>query len=354
MRYLSVCSGIEAATVAWHGLGWQPVAFCEFDAGFPSTLLAHRYPDVPNLGDLTTWRDWSFEMFAHADVLVGGTPCQAFSVAGLRRSLDDERGNLSLIYVELANEIDACRDLVGLPPAIIVWENVPGVLSTKDNAFGCFLGGLAGEDVPLEPAGGRWTDAGCVLGPQRAVAWRILDAQYFGVAQRRRRVFVVASARDGFDPTAVLFEREGMRRDSAPSREAGEGTADRAARSVALRGRDGGGTAELGGDVGLTLRASAGGGDKPHCLAPTLPARTRGGGGLGTDFDCDGGLVAEPVCMAHGQANAEVRTDGATPTLVCVCMRHPSYAPPVANCLETTSHDYSRADGFTMISVPRE
>jgi len=150
---------------------------------------------------------------------VGGTPCQAFSVAGNRESLADARGNLTLTYVELADAIDRQRIARGEQPTIICWENVPGVLSTKDNAFGCFLAGLAGEDVPLQPPGKRWSNAGLVLGPKRAVAWRILDAQYFGVAQRRRRVFVVASARNGFDPSQILFEFDGLRRDSAPRRE---------------------------------------------------------------------------------------------------------------------------------------
>ncbi|SAA44586.1 BsuMI modification methylase subunit ydiP [Enterobacter hormaechei] len=153
------------------------------------------------------------------DVLVGGTPCQAFSIAGLREGLSDDRGQLTLSYVELANAIDAKRRERGEPEAIIVWENVPGVLSSKDNAFGCFLAGLAGESSELQPAGGKWTHAGCVSGPQRVIAWRVLDAQFFGVAQRRRRVFVVASARKGFDPAEVLFELDSVRRDSAPRRE---------------------------------------------------------------------------------------------------------------------------------------
>jgi DNA (cytosine-5)-methyltransferase 1 len=159
------------------------------------------------------------------DVFCGGTPCQAFSVAGLRKSLDDARGNLSLTFCEIANAIDHVRSVRGESASIVVWENVPGVLSTKDNAFGCFLGALAGEDGELEPSGGRWTNAGYVSGPKRAVAWRVLDAQYFGLAQRRRRVFVVSSARNDFDPAAVLFEFDGVRRDSAPSREAREGVA---------------------------------------------------------------------------------------------------------------------------------
>jgi DNA (cytosine-5)-methyltransferase 1 len=211
--------------VAWHPLGWKAAWLSEIEA-FPSAVLAHHYPDVPNLGDMTTLpeRILSGEVEA-PDVFCGGTPCQAFSVAGLRNSLDDARGNLSLTFCEIANAIDTVRTGAGQQPAIIFWENVPGVLSTKDNAFGCFLAGLAGEDGELEPSGGKWTNAGVVYGPTRAVAWRVLDAQYFGVAQRRRRVFVVASARDDFDPAAVLFEFDGVRRDIAPSREAGESVA---------------------------------------------------------------------------------------------------------------------------------
>ena len=222
MRFGSVCSGIEAASVAWGPLGWKAAWLSEIEP-FPSAVLAHHYPDVPNLGDMTLLpeRILSGEVEA-PDVFCGGTPCQAFSVAGLRNSLDDARGNLSLVFCEIANAIDKVRSVRGLDQSIVFWENVPGVLSTKDNAFGCFLAGLAGEDNPLEPTGGKWTNAGYVLGPKRAVAWRLLDAQYFGVAQRRRRVFVVASARDDFDPAAVLFEFNGVRRDTAPSREAGQ------------------------------------------------------------------------------------------------------------------------------------
>ena len=219
LTYGSVCSGIEAASVAWHGLGWKPAWFAEIEA-FPSAVLAHHFPSVPNLGDMTAIADRvrSGEIAA-PDILVGGTPCQAFSVAGARAGLSDARGQLTLSYVDLANAIDSARAVLGQQPSIIVWENVPGVLSSKDNAFGCFLGARAGEDCELQPPGKRWEDAGCVYGPSRTIAWRVLDAQYFGVAQRRRRVFVVASAREGLDPTSVLFEREGVRRDTAPSRE---------------------------------------------------------------------------------------------------------------------------------------
>ena len=225
VTYGSVCSGIEAASVAWEPLGWRAAWLSEIDV-FPSAVLAHRFPAVMNLGDMTKIPELVASGDVSApDVLVGGTPCQAFSVAGMRAGLRDPRGQLTIKFVEIADAIDdvrRCRDEL---PAIIVWENVPGVLSDKGNAFGCFLGALAGEDCELQPAGGKWSNAGCVFGPARAIAWRVLDSQYFGVAQRRRRVFVVASARTGFDPSAILFEFDGMRRDTPPSRGAGEETA---------------------------------------------------------------------------------------------------------------------------------
>jgi DNA (cytosine-5)-methyltransferase 1 len=222
MKFGSVCSGIEAASVAWKPLGWEAAWLSEIEP-FPCAVLKHHYPDVPNLGDMTTLpeRILSGEVEA-PDVFCGGTPCQAFSVAGLRNSLDDSRGNLSLTFVGIANAIDHVRSVRSDAPAIIFWENVPGVLSTKDNAFGCFLGALAGESDPVTCPDGKWSSAGVVVGQTRTVAWRVLDAQYFGVAQRRRRVFVVASARADFDPAKVLFEFNGVRRDTAPSRETGQ------------------------------------------------------------------------------------------------------------------------------------
>ena len=211
MRFGSVCSGIEAASVAWNPLGWTAAWFSEIEP-FPCALLAYRFPNVPNLGDMTTIapRILSGEVEA-PDMLCGGTPCTAFSLAGLRKSLDDPRGQLTLSFVQIADAIDTARTRLRKPGAIIFWENVPGVLNTKDNAFGCFLGALVGSDVPLQAAAGRWSGAGMVAGPKRKAAWRILDAQYFRSAQRRRRVFVVASPRTGGgDPAKILFERQGL------------------------------------------------------------------------------------------------------------------------------------------------
>ena len=282
--------------MAWAPLGWKASGFSEVEP-FPSAVLKHHYPDVPNHGDMmllpSKIRNGEVEA---PDLLCGGTPCQAFSVAGLRRSLDDARGNLSLTFCEIANAIDSVRK----QPAIIFWENVPGVLNTKDNAFGCFLGALAGEDDALVAPGGRWANAGFVDGPQRAVAWRVLDAQYFGVAQRRRRVFVIASARADFDPATVLFEFEGVRRDTAPSRKAGQ-------------------------------------------VAPTIPSRSTAGGGLGTDFDCDGGLQPYTVanCLTqrmHKGINSTL-DEGQTPGLAPIALAE--------NTIGRQPHNGGNGDGFT-------
>lgn len=222
ITYGSVCSGIEAATCAWEPLGWQAEWFAEIEP-FPSAVLAHHWPEIANLGDMTLLAAQVLAGTISApDALVGGTPCQAFSVAGMRQGMLDPRGALTIKYVELADAIDHVRKSRGEDECIATWENVPGVLSDKGNAFGCFLGALVGESDALQPSGGKWTNAGCVYGPKRTAAWRVLDAQYFGLAQRRRRVFVVASARAGFDPAAVLFESEGVRRDTAPRRGEGE------------------------------------------------------------------------------------------------------------------------------------
>jgi len=204
MKYLSVCSGIEAASVAWEPLGWEPVAFSEIEP-FPAAVLKHRWPKVQNLGDMTKYEQWNIPS-GSVDLLVGGTPCQSFSVAGLRKGLHDPRGGLMLTFLEIAKS---------LRPRWVVWENVPGVLSSHGGRdFGSFLGAL-GE------LGYGW-------------AYRVLDAQWFGVAQRRRRVFVVGCLGDGASAAKVLFESEGVRRNPAPSREAGQGVATDAQEGVGI------------------------------------------------------------------------------------------------------------------------
>lgn len=207
MIFGSVCSGIEAASVAWEPLGWKAAWFSEIER-FPSAVLAHHYPEVPNLGDMTKLRDR--DDLAPIDLLVGGTPCQSFSVAGLRGGLDDERGNLALEF---------CRLVGRNRPRWIVWENVPGVLSSGGGRdFGSIVGALAELGY------------GC--------AWRVLDAQYFGVPQRRRRVFLVGHLGDWRPAGAVLFERESLRRNPPPSREEGEGAAGGATHSLRGEGFD--------------------------------------------------------------------------------------------------------------------
>lgn len=210
LRFGSICSGIEAASVSWSSLGWEAAWFSEIDS-FASELLKQKFPNTKNLGDMSLLPEKIRAGEIEApDILCGGTPCQAFSVAGLRRSLSDDRGNLSLIFCEIANELETARIRSNLPPPIIFWENVPGVLNTKDNAFGCFMAGICGADFPLEIPDGRWPSAGIVAGPKRRVAWRTLDAQFFGVPQRRKRVFVIASSDNRFDPAKILFERPGV------------------------------------------------------------------------------------------------------------------------------------------------
>lgn len=296
LRMATICSGIGAPEVASIGLPFEHVFVAEIEA-FPSAVLAHHWPHVPNLGDMTkidgeTWR-------GKVDVIVGGTPCQAFSVAGKRESLNDERGNLTLKFVELCDAIN---------PTYVVWENVPGVLSTADNAFGCFLGALSGNDGELFPAGKRWSNAGCVIGPRRKLAWRILDAQYFGLAQRRRRVFVVACPRDGADPCEILFEREGVQRHSAPSREKGETASTIPSRSSA------------GGDLRATLRQKREGQtiatqEVVGALACNTGPNGHDAGNFMSNQGVDGGYI-QPVVMAHGQGNAEIVGDG-SPSLTC-------------------------------------
>ena len=274
---LTLCSGIGAPETAAPWVDWRFAAEIE---PFPRAVLQQRFgyktPEDHNQGEALLWSDMteaSPDLLRSRgvplpDLVVAGTPCQAFSVAGSRKGLADARGNLTLKFVEILHAIVAARPDGKLA---VLWENVPGVLSDKGNAFGCFLGGLVGAlDALPAPDGGTWPSEGMVEGPRARLAWAVLDAQWFGVAQRRRRVFVVVDFGGAVDPAAVLLEPDSLRGDHPPRRETGQ-------------------------------------------VAPIIPARSSGGGGLGTDFDCDGGLIT-------------------------------SHA--VAPCLETTSHDYSRAEGF--------
>lgn len=252
---LTLCSGIGAPETAAPWVDWRFAAEIE---PFPRAVLQQRFgyktPEDHNQGEPLLWSDMteaSPDLLRSRgvplpDLVVAGTPCQAFSVAGARKGLADVRGNLTLKFVEILHAIVAARPDGKLA---VLWENVPGVLSDKGNAFGCFLGGLVGAlDALSAPDGGTWPSEGMVEGPRARLAWAVLDAQWFGVAQRRRRVFVVVDFGGAIDPAAVLLEPDRLRGDHPPRRETGQ-------------------------------------------VAPTIPARSSGGGGLGTDFDCDGGLI---------------------------------------------------------------
>lgn len=230
IRYATVCDGIGAIHLASQPLGWQCVWTSEI-AKFPAAVVDHHY-GFRNLCDLTKFREWPESVLADVDVLVGGTPCQSFSVAGKRRGLDDERGNLTLAFLKLYSRINKVRKNHGRPPAILLWENVPGVLNTKDNALGCFLGGLLGCDEALETAEGKWPKAGFLRGERIRVGYRILDAQFFGLAQRRKRIFLVAVPGELIEcfgeracPSEILSLRESVLGDPPTRRAGGKRTA---------------------------------------------------------------------------------------------------------------------------------
>lgn len=325
----TLCSGIDAAAQAFQPLGADLCYVSEIEP-FPSAVLNVRHgasrpkhwPTVAkgcspkeltafhaytralktvgrspwlepkglvNYGDFTQIE--ASELPA-VDLLVAGTPCQGFSLAGLRGSLDDGRGQLTLKFVKLVHELVDANKVKA-----VLWENVYGVLHTPDNAFGCFLGGLVQAGEPLAYPGGRWPDAGMVRGPGGRVAWRVLDAQHFGLPQRRRRVFVVADFAGWIDPAAVLFERLGQasnpvegaqgREDhqrDAPDSPGGAGTLGSAGQvaetpsrgstgfpdglAFAMRGRAGGAMPEVHGDGSTigTLRASSGGSSRDYLV----------------------------------------------------------------------------------------
>jgi len=280
MNYLSVCSGVEAASVAWKGLGWNPLGFSEIEK-FPSEVLNHHYPNVPNLGDMTKYKEWNFGKRS-VDLVVGGTPCQSFSVAGLRKGMEDPRGNLALTF---------CAILDKFRPKWFVWENVPGLLSSnKGRDFGSFLGAVA------------------ELG--YGASYRVLDAQNFGVPQRRRRVFVVGYLGD-WKPTAeVLFESESLQWHSKKSRQAREDSPGYI---------EGGFGAYNKSDVGGTTKASGGvlGGGSETFVTTTADSQY-----IGTAYNitfCDangtrkdrpkGGLYVNETKVSNTLTNAGVGTN---------------------------------------------
>ena len=273
MNFLSVCSGIEAVSVAWESLGFQAVGFSEIEP-FPSAVLAHRLPHVKNYGDMTQYGKWNIDS-GSVDILVGGTPCQAFSVAGLRKGLADPRGNLALVFLGIADRFK---------PKYILWENVPGVLSSNGGRdFGSFLGAL-------EKLG-------------YGFAYRVLDAQFFGVPQRRRRVFVVGCLGDWDAPRRILFEPESLRGDSAPSRKRGEGATGGIEKRIDSMYETGQGFWQ-GGDVAGIIRAE--GENRPSRPSNVI-----------AEYYDNHGQDSHIVVMAHGQANAEIRDDGQATTLTC-------------------------------------
>lgn len=200
----SLCSGIEAASVAWKEIGFQFDWFSEISQ-FPSSVLKEKYRQVPNLGDMRKISELlRTGEVAAPDLICAGTPCQSFSMAGWMKGLSDDRGNLTLEFVKIVNANDAVRRAKGQCPSLVFWENVEGVLRDRTNAFGCLLSSLLGIRDEIKPRG-KWPAAGMARGPERNVAWRVLDAKYFGIPQQRRRLYLVAGGKD-FSPEEALFE----------------------------------------------------------------------------------------------------------------------------------------------------
>lgn len=274
MRYLSLFSGIEAATTAWQPLGWTPVAFSEIDP-FACAVLAHHYPSVKNIGDVTKLTDADIAALGPIDLVVGGSPCQDLSIAGKRKGLNGSRSSL---FYEQIRIFESARALCGA--RWLVWENVPGAFATNQGRdFACVVGEMAGLDLPV-PRGG-WQSAGACLGSKGLVEWRMLDAQYVrveshpsAVPQRRNRVFAVLDTGDWQRRGPILIESEGLQGNPAPRRTTGK-------------------------------------------IAPTIPARSTAGGGLGTDFDLDGGLIpdAAHTLRAEGFDAGEDGTGRGTPLI---------------------------------------
>lgn len=290
MRYLSLFSGIEAASVAWHPFGWECAAVSEIEP-FPCAVLAHHYPNVPNLGDVTKVTEQDIKNLGRIDLVVFGSPCQDLSVAGKRKGLDGERSGLFFTAINIirwARKHCGCR--------FALWENVPGAFSSNAGRdFAAVVGEMAGcRDVEVPRNG--WGNEGCAVGEDGMVEWSVLDAQWFGVAQRRRRVFALADFGDWPNRPPVLLERRSLRRDSAPSREKGQ---------------------EAAGTLDASLGRSRGAGTHPGAIvssevAPTLRAQSN----ASHRPDTEAYVAQSAICMAHGQGGAEVSV-GRSPTLTC-------------------------------------
>ena len=341
---MTFCSGIGAPEVAAPWVDWRLASEIE---PFPRAVLQERFgyrlPEDHNQGDPLLWGDMTevtpdllrSRGIPLPDLIVAGTPCQAFSVAGARKGLEDPRGNLTLAFVEICHAIVDARPDGKLA---VLWENVPGVLSDRGNAFGCFLGGLVGALDALPPPGdGSWPGEGMVQGPRARAAWAVLDAQWFGVAQRRRRVFVVVDFGNCVDPAAVLLEPDRLRGDTPPRRETGQGAAADAAQGIGIGGD------EIAfdtynqdcGPVTHTLRAQSAMGDAipaiiastgnvPHCLnaggliaaevAPTLNAHFGDKMGLENQHINGGcGLFVSHTLKGEGFDASEDGTGRGTP-----------------------------------------
>jgi DNA (cytosine-5)-methyltransferase 1 len=288
MRYLSLFSGIEAATVAWEPLGWEPVAFAEFE-DFPKAVLAHHYPDVPDLGDVTQITEEQIKALGHIDIVVGGSPCQDLSVAGKRAGLRNEDGSTTrsglfdeqMRIFEIAREYNGCRYLL--------WENVPGAFSSNSgNDFKYVLESMVGGSVPLPPD--KWKNSGVAISGdgRRLVEWRVLDAQYFGVPQRRRRIFALLDTGAWWGRQPILFEQEGLSGHIAKSGDEGESVAEGVGKcftSSSFGGyQEGVGTLRANGDGcdNFIYENHANDSRVTRCedgIAPTLSSRMGTGGG---------------------------------------------------------------------------
>jgi DNA (cytosine-5)-methyltransferase 1 len=307
LRAASCFSGIGAPEVAMPNWDWL---WCAEIEKFPSAVMAARHPDSVNLGDVTA-DDFMqrASSFGQIDVLAGGPPCQAFSVAGLRKSMEDDRGNLSLRFVKIAHAIR---------PRNLLVENVPGWLNTPDNAFGCFLGAILGSDDALcSPADGKWPRAGMASGPLGRLCWATLDAQYFGLAQRRQRVFVVVDFGNGADPASVLFEPESLLRHSPPSRSARKDIA-----GTIASGASSGSGEELAATLSARHSYDRGDGSEPivaiQCadIAPTLDSQFGDKLGQNNQHINGGGACSLPSVAMCLNAGAMQRLDPTFETLI--------------------------------------